>query len=133
MPLAVILTERQRSLRAGSFLSPQQVAECRDTVHRIIDDWPQRTPPEVVNAPGPPFVDLDPRVVAGDVVPASPELAVRRLFHLATHSEIFRRLMVEDDSLLDFTTALLGPDLKLVQSMALLKPPGTGEKRWHQE
>ena len=61
------------------------------------------------------------------------ELAVRRLFHLATHSEIFRRLMVEDDSLLDFTTALLGPDLKLVQSMALLKPPGTGEKRWHQE
>ena len=29
--------------------------------------------------------------------------------------------------------ALLGPDLKLVQSMALLKPPNTGEKRWHQE
>lgn len=28
---------------------------------------------------------------------------------------------------------LLGADVKLVQSMALLKPPGTGEKRWHQD
>jgi ectoine hydroxylase-related dioxygenase (phytanoyl-CoA dioxygenase family) len=29
--------------------------------------------------------------------------------------------------------AVLGPDLKLVQSMALLKAPGTSEKRWHQD
>ena len=28
---------------------------------------------------------------------------------------------------------LLGDDIKLLQSMALLKPPGTGEKRWHQD
>eukprot|EP01052_Picozoa_sp_SAG31_P014771 SAG31_NODE_929_length_10926_cov_8.162834_7_plen_134_part_00 len=28
---------------------------------------------------------------------------------------------------------LLGPDIKLIQSMALLKPPGTGEKRFHQD
>jgi hypothetical protein len=35
--------------------------------------------------------------------------------------------------LLGLTKELLGEDLKLVQSMALLKPPGTGEKRWHQD
>eukprot|EP01043_Picozoa_sp_COSAG02_P059103 COSAG02_NODE_7469_length_2998_cov_4.744740_2_plen_411_part_00 len=114
------------------FLSQQQVAECRNTISRIIDDWPERTDPKVANAEGPPFVDLDPRVVAGEVVQASPHLAVRRLFRLATHSEFFRRLLI-DETLLDFTKAALGPDLKLIQSMALLKPPGTGEKRWHQD
>eukprot|EP01043_Picozoa_sp_COSAG02_P003101 COSAG02_NODE_74_length_41878_cov_9.737954_12_plen_439_part_00 len=115
------------------FLSQQQVAECRDTISRIIDDWPERTDPEITNMEGPPFVDLDPRVVAGEVIPASPELAVRRIFRLATHSDFFRRLLVDDSTVLDFTKSALGPDLKLVQSMALLKPPGTGEKRWHQD
>ena len=115
------------------FFSQEQVAECRDTVSRIIDDWPDRTPPEVVHAPGPPFVDLDPRVVSGEVVAASPQLAVRRLFRLATHSEFFRRLLTAHSALLEFTKAVLGPNLKLIQSMALLKPPGTGEKRWHQD
>ena len=114
------------------FLSQQQVAECRDTISKIINDWPERTDPEITNAEGPPFVDLDPRVVAGEFVPASPQLGVRRLFRLATHSEFFRRLLI-DETLVDFTKAALGPDLKLIQSMALLKPPGTGEKRWHQD
>eukprot|EP01048_Picozoa_sp_COSAG05_P028005 COSAG05_NODE_8460_length_702_cov_0.601990_1_plen_190_part_10 len=112
------------------FLSRQQVSQCRDTVSRIIDDWPERTDPTIVDAEGPPFVDLDPRVVAGEVVPASPEAGVRRIFRLATHSEFFRCLLIENRSLLEFTKVALGQNLKLIQSMALLKPPGTGEKRW---
>jgi hypothetical protein len=115
------------------FLSSEQVQECRSATARIIDDWPHRTAPAIRDAPGPPFVDLDPRVVAGEVEPASPQLAVRRLFRIATHEEVFRRRIVEDEDLLGLTKALLGEDLKLVQSMALLKPPGTGEKRWHQD
>ena len=125
--------EKRGYVVCRGFFSQEQVAECRDTVSRIIDDWPDRTHPEIVHADGPPFVDLDPRVVAGEIMPASPQLAVRRLFRLATHSEFFRRLLIANSALLKFTKAVLGPNLKLIQSMALLKPPGTGEKRWHQD
>jgi len=116
-----------------NWLSPQQVAQAQDTIARIIHDWPSHTAREILDKPGPPFVDYDPRVVAGEVEPASPLLAVRRLFHLATNEQFFRRLIADDEDLLGFTTGVLGEDLKLVQSMALLKPPGTGEKRWHQD
>jgi hypothetical protein len=59
---------------------------------------------------------------------------VRRLFRLATNNKAFRRLVLEDERLLAPARAFLGSDdLVLMQSMALLKPPGTGEKRFHQD
>lgn len=58
---------------------------------------------------------------------------VRRLFRLATNNKVFRRLVLEDERLLAPARAILGDDLVLIQSMALLKPPGTGEKRFHQD
>eukprot|EP01052_Picozoa_sp_SAG31_P014772 SAG31_NODE_929_length_10926_cov_8.162834_8_plen_187_part_00 len=87
-----------------SFLNCDQVERLRRTVSRIIGDWLDQTAPEIKGAPGPPFVDLDPRVVAGEVVPTSRELAVRRLFRLATHDDTMRRHIVGDQDLLAFTT-----------------------------
>ncbi len=34
---------------------------------------------------------------------------------------------------MDVCTSLIGSNIKLLQSMALLKPPHTGSKAWHQD
>jgi len=81
----------------------------------------------------PPYVDFDPLVSSGQLVPDSKLLGVRRLFRIASHNASFRRLCLTDERIVSPVRCILGNDLKLVQSMALLKPPGTGEKRWHQD
>jgi ectoine hydroxylase-related dioxygenase (phytanoyl-CoA dioxygenase family) len=116
-----------------NFCTENKIAEYRAAIQRIIRDWPDKTDPKNVNAESPPLVDYDPRVVCGEVDPASAQFSVLRLFRIATHEPVFHRLCTSDQAVLSFMKRLLGDDLKLVQSMALLKPPGTGEKRWHQD
>ena len=51
------------------------------------------------------------------------ELTIRRLFRMAVHNEYFANLC-RHPKIVSMITQLLGPDIKLLQSMALLKPPG---------
>ena len=54
---------------------------------------------------------------------ADAELSVRKLFRMAVHIDYFARLSRHPRTV-NVMTQLLGPDVKLLQSMALLKPPG---------
>lgn len=76
---------------------------------------------------------MDPQVQSGELQPASPELGVRRLFRLSRNNEHFAQLALRDRRTTEVAQWFCGADVKLVQSLALLKPPGTGEKRWHQD
>ena len=55
---------------------------------------------------------------------------MRRIFRLSLHSPHFRRV-VQLPAFTGPLRALWGDDIKCLQSMALLKPPGTGEKFYH--
>ena len=55
------------------------------------------------------------------------EISVRKLFRMAVYTEYFARLSRHPKTVA-VMTQLLGPDIKLLQSMALLKPPGNMHK-----
>eukprot|EP00051_Salpingoeca_urceolata_P033757 m.22140 g.22140 ORF g.22140 m.22140 type:complete len:428 (+) comp6699_c0_seq1:42-1325(+) len=141
-------------------LDPSEVEQYCNAIRHDIQDWPvdiptkqhpKQHPPKRSGAAAaredsdgdghalrtpdgpPPYVDFDPAVRAGLLVPETKALGVRRLFRIATNNTVFRTLCLEDERLVAPARHMLGSDLKLVQSMALLKPPGTGEKRWHQD
>lgn len=79
------------------------------------------------------LVQLEPVVARGEYTPESLELGVRKIFRMAKYSEIFREIAMHP-SLVEISTALLGPDVKLLQSMMQIKPPRCGsEKGWHQD
>jgi ectoine hydroxylase-related dioxygenase (phytanoyl-CoA dioxygenase family) len=112
-------------------LSRAEVTDVAAEIERDIAAWPADAAPHTGGPP--PYVDFDPAVTAGLVVPRTRELSVRRLFRLTHHNSHFRRLVLEDDRMQAPARALLGDDLVVMQSMALLKPPGTSEKRFHQD
>jgi ectoine hydroxylase-related dioxygenase (phytanoyl-CoA dioxygenase family) len=60
------------------------------------------------------------------------ELTIRRLFRMAIHEQYFTEFC-RHPKIVSMITKLLGPDIKLLQSMSLLKPPGSGQKTWHQD
>eukprot|EP00040_Diaphanoeca_grandis_P022003 m.117709 g.117709 ORF g.117709 m.117709 type:complete len:356 (+) comp28598_c0_seq1:358-1425(+) len=113
-----------------SLLDQTQVDLACTVISKDVDDWGPPTPH--LSGP-PPYIDFDPAVTSGKITPSTKELGVRRLFHIATHNSHFRQLCLENERIVAPMKAVLGPNLKLVQSMALLKPPGGGEKRWHQD
>lgn len=81
----------------------------------------------------PVLVQMEPAVQRGEVAPASKELGVRKLFRMAMHNEFFRRLAFHP-GMVEIAVGLLGPDVKLLQSMLLMKPPHFGmPKVWHQD
>jgi phytanoyl-CoA hydroxylase len=51
---------------------------------------------------------------------------------MAVHDAFFARF-AKDARFVDFLARLWGPNVALLQSMALMKPPKTGEKRFHQD
>lgn len=77
--------------------------------------------------PSTPLVDLDPAVLQGELpLPCARELAVRRLFRLAVHDREHFRPLARDERWTELLSHLWGtPDIAVLQSMALLKPPGT--------
>ena len=61
------------------------------------------------------------------------ELHVRKLFRMAKHLTFFREL-AQRPALLQTARDLLGPQVALVQTMLLMKPPEiSGPKVWHQD
>ena len=79
------------------------------------------------------MVQLEPAVASGELSPATPELGVRKLFRMALHNALFRELALHP-GMRSIALALLGEDIKLMQSMLLMKPPHVStEKVWHQD
>lgn len=105
-------------------LSLTDVEAIRKEVTAIVDRHPD-VPPDLVQ--------MEPAVTNGEVVPASKELGVRKLFHMAAHNDLFKRL-AHHRGMVEIAKGLAGPDLKLFQSMLLMKPPHFGTpKVWHQD
>jgi phytanoyl-CoA hydroxylase len=72
----------------------------------------------------------------GTLAPETPEereLRVRKVFDFTHHDERLQRL-TEQPRLRRMLDRLIDPDSRLIQDMALLKPPRVGsEKPWHQD
>eukprot|EP00117_Sycon_ciliatum_P017392 scpid95453/ scgid5066/ Phytanoyl-CoA dioxygenase domain-containing protein 1 len=114
-------------------LTPNEVAETREEMRRMIDDWYDAF--ELNGKEGPAWkevVQRDPAVQRGDLIPESRYRAVRKLYRMTTTSSFFER-QARHEKLVKACQQLVGKDIRLLQSMALLKPPGTAEKRWHQD
>jgi phytanoyl-CoA hydroxylase len=104
--------------------TPDEVEQTRAAITRIVDRHPD-VPKEMVQ--------MEPAVLRGEVQPATKELGVRKLFRMACHDEYFRQLAFHP-GMVAIATQLLGPDVTLLQSMLLMKPPRFGmPKVWHQD
>jgi len=86
-----------------------------------------------------PIVDVDPSLVKNDPEfhnrahsVEEVELKVRRFFRMCVHDPFFQK-MASHPNLISIASAMIGEDLKILQSMAICKPPGSGIKRWHQD
>lgn len=124
--------QRDGYLVVRGLLSPHEVARVKEEMLAIIEAWPMSGEGVPGDAPETPLVSFDPSVISGEVVPKTKAHGVRRLFRLAVHNSFFRQLC-GDERLVGFLRSLWGEDVALIQSMALMKPPKTGEKRWHQD
>jgi len=126
----LLTEERRRKFREEGYFvveglfTTDEVEAVRREITAIVDRHPD-VPPDLVQ--------MEPAVQRGEVAPASKELGVRKLFHMALHSDLFRRLAFHP-GMGEIATGLLGPDVKLFQSMLLMKPPRFGApKVWHQD
>ena len=107
-----------------NLFSPDLVEAVHHEITRIVDRYPD-VPKELVQ--------IEPVVTRGEYTPASVELGVRKLFRMAKHNEFFCHLAFHP-KMVEIATTLLGPDVKLLQSMLLMKPPYCGGiKVWHQD
>ena len=79
------------------------------------------------------LIQMEPRILSGEKQVEDLEMGVRKLFRVARHVEFFRQLAFHQ-RLLEIAHVILGPDLLLMQSMTLMKPPHVStEKIWHQD
>lgn len=79
------------------------------------------------------FVEIEPAVRRGEQAAPSRELSVRKLMSYVPHSEVLTRI-AEHENIKRLLRELLGEDVKLLQDMALLKPPFIGSRKtWHQD
>lgn len=79
------------------------------------------------------LIQIEPLVRSGDRSPESFELGVRKLFRVGKHNDFFRDFAIHE-RLVEVARELLGPDLFLLQSMTLMKPPHVSTRKlWHQD
>jgi hypothetical protein len=126
---------REGFLVIRNFLVVREVDECIQRLQLILDNWQSGERPgqddPVNEAPSTPLVDMDMDFKCGRLpMPADSIDAIRRFFRMAVHDEFFEKFATSPQLLGPLKT-LWGNDIALLQSMGLLKPPGTGEKRWH--
>jgi len=123
-PERVSLYREQGYFVIEDFFTMDEVERTRAEITRIVDRHP-----DVAKE----LVQMEPAVLSGAVQPATNELGVRKLFRMALHNEWFRDLAFHP-RMLEVAAGLLGPDVKLAQSMLLMKPPHFGTpKVWHQD
>ncbi len=106
------------------FLTDDEVESVRREITAIVDRYPD-VPEELVQ--------IEPAVRRGTVKPERLELGVRKLFRMTRHSALFRTL-AHHPKMVGIAVDLIGPDVTLLQSMLLMKPPKFGgQKVWHQD
>ena len=140
------LIEKNGYMVVRGLITQAEVESTRADISAIVREWYaefQRTASdgndweEVVNRM--------PAWKEGDVEPADPEMGIRRLFRMAVKREYFARLARHEKvggvtptvllelllclslyyaQILPLVADILGPNVKLLQSMSLLKPPG---------
>ena len=114
----------QGYLAMEGVLAPEDVAQCA----AALDDLSRRRP-EGVGVQDEPYYQQSGR----DAGPHEPELRVRKLWKFAGVDPILGAAVVAPrmTAILD---QLVGPGARLIQDMALMKPPHRGaEKPWHQD
>lgn len=131
-----LMAAQEGYLVIRGLLSAKEVEAAKARLQGIVQCWPHDAPASVYNAeresPGVPLVDIDPAVLEGSMpTPRARELAVRRVFRLAVHDRFFKDLASEPKFTDLLARAWATEDIAVLQSMALLKPPGTGEKFFH--
>ncbi len=107
-----------------NLFTADEVEGVRKEITKIVDRYPD-VPKELVQ--------IEPTVVRGEHTPESVELGVRKLFRMTRHNDFFHNLAFHP-KMVQIARTLLGPDIKLLQSMLLMKPPHFGGiKIWHQD
>ena len=124
--------ERDGYVVVRGLLRPAELERLKAEMNRIVDAWPADGEAAPGDAPETPLVAFDPAVVTGQLKVKNRADGVRRLFRMAVHDAFFARF-AKDARFVDFLARLWGPNVALLQSMALMKPPKTGEKRFHQD
>lgn len=133
-------------------LQAEEIAILKTCIADTVSGWPDSAPDsafEATEAPFTPLVDFDPSLCAAATAETPAVDQVRRLFRVARHIPAFRALAMDDrlcrplqlptvlgDSLAGeepSSGVASPPGVCLLQSMCLLKPPGSGEKSWHQD
>lgn len=107
-----------------AFFTPEEIGAVCQEVTSIIERHP-----DVWEG----MVHFEKSVASGESTPVSKELGVRKLFRIAQHNEFFKELAFHP-KMVAIAMTLVGPDVKVIQSMTLLKPPRVGTpKAWHQD
>ncbi|MBV9543921.1 MAG: phytanoyl-CoA dioxygenase family protein [Chloroflexi bacterium] len=115
-------------LAANGLLTADEVQGCKDALSHLIrhkDSWADQ---RVWSQQEPYFAQggEDPRA-------ADPELRIRKLAYFV-QIEPYLDAMAQHPRLMAAVDQLIGPGSRMVQDMALLKPPFRGsEKPWHQD
>ena len=79
------------------------------------------------------LVQIEASVISGENPTEDLELGVRKLAKMAKHNEFFRNVAFHP-KMVQIAAMILGPDVRLHQSMLLMKPPHFGgAKVWHQD
>lgn len=104
--------------------TPDEVVAVRSEITKIVARYPD----------GPKgLIEFEPSVESGKNTPDALELGVRKLSNVVRHNAFFRKLAFHP-KMAAIATVLLGPDVVLLQSIMLLKPPRIGSaKVWHQD
>jgi phytanoyl-CoA hydroxylase len=113
-------------LAVADLLTPAEVAEARTALDDLIHG---RVASYEGLQPEPEFKDVWPTLNASERADR-----VRKLFLFADYEPRLKALATRHVSLQTLLTRLLGEPCRLIQDMALLKPPHVGtEKPWHQD
>ncbi|XP_065890505.1 phytanoyl-CoA dioxygenase domain-containing protein 1-like [Dysidea avara] len=116
-------------------LTVEEVNECKKEIRNIIEKW-YETFERNGFAEGNDWEEICNRLPSikdgSRPMPSDKEMSIRRLFRMAVHTEYFRKL-AQHPKITPYCKQYLGEDVKLLQSMSLLKPPGSSEKIWHQD
>ena len=116
--------EDQGFVTVQGLLSSDEVVGIRDEISVIARQYPD-VPDELIQ--------FEVAVKDGTVQPQSTEAGIRKLFRMAKHNDLFRKLAFHP-KLVGIAEGILGADLILMQSMLLMKPPVySTHKVWHQD
>jgi len=117
-----------------NLFSAQELNDIKKQLTELVKLWPNKMPTDVR-----PMVDMDPTLTKGiskeelaKLPPEQLEMKVRRYFRMCVHDNYFKQL-AHHPSMVSICKSIIGEDIKLVQSMAICKAPGSGPKRWHQD